>query len=126
MFFDGRVDLTMPGDDRDFWFRSEAASKRPANVPANMPVDRPCMVYVELTARSVTARIVENDECNAPFVRTPRCRLGAVWQKALDKHGAAKDHVAKIGWLFDEKWFFDSDLANDDSGVTTSVEDRCP
>jgi hypothetical protein len=125
VFSDGRVDLTMPGDDRSFWFRSEAASKRPAGVPPNVPVDRPCMIYVELEPGRVTARIVDNDECDDNLVRPPKCGLASVWKQALAR-GVPKDHVAKIGWLFDEKWFFDTDLTHDGTGETTSLPDRCP
>ena len=121
----GRVDMTMPGDDRSYWYRSEAASKRPANVPPNLPHERPCMIYVDLEPTKVTARIVTNDDCDDNLVRDPKCKLGSVWKQALAK-GVPQDHVAKISWLFDEKWFFDSDLANDGKGETTSFEDRCP
>ena len=124
VFSDGRVDLTMPGDDRSFWYRSEAASKRPAGVPPNVPVERPCMIYVELHARHVVVRIVDNDECDDKLVRDPKCSLASVWKQALAM-GVPPQHVAKIGWLFDEKWFFDSDLDNSGRGETTSLPDKC-
>jgi hypothetical protein len=33
--------------------------------------------------------------------------------------------VARIGWLFDESWFFDIDFAGKGGGVS-SFADRCP
>jgi hypothetical protein len=48
---------------------------------------------------------------------------------AVGKHALAKgtptDVVARIGWLFDESWFFDIDLAGKGGGVS-SFADRCP
>ena len=34
--------------------------------------------------------------------------------------------VARIGWLFDEKWFFDTDLGNSGTGGVTTFADQCP
>lgn len=34
--------------------------------------------------------------------------------------------VAKISWLFDEAWYFDSDLKNDGSGASSTIQDVCP
>ena len=121
----GVVDLTMKHAEGSYWFRSPLHSKRPADVPRNVPVDRPCMIYVELDAKQVTARIVTNDECNDNLVRTPKCKFADVWKQALAA-GVPSDYVAKVSWLYDEKWFFDSDLGNSGDGETTSFEDRCP
>ena len=120
----GLVDLTMKDAEASYVFRAAAASKRPADVPRNVPVERACMIYVELEPKRVTARIVTNDECDDRFVRTPRCRVAAVWEQALAA-GVPKDFVAKVSWLFDEKWFFDADLGNTGDGETTSFEDSC-
>ena len=65
-----------------------------------------------------------SDSCDARLVRAPRCGLAAVWKQALTG-GTPGDLVARIGWLFDEKWFFDVDLAGKGGGVT-SFADRCP
>jgi serine/threonine protein kinase len=121
----GVADLTMKDAEGSYWFRSPLHSKRPTDVPRNVPVDRPCMIYVELEPTQVTARIVTNDECNDNLVRVPKCKVADVWKQAL-AIGVPGDHVAKVSWLFDEKWFFDSDLSNSGSGETTSFEDRCP
>jgi hypothetical protein len=47
-----------------------------------------------------------------------------VWNQALAR-GVPRDVVARIGWLFDETWFFDIDLAGKGGGVS-SFADRCP
>ena len=120
----GVVDLTMKDAEGSYWFRSAEHSKRPSDVPRNVPVDRACMIYVELEPKLITARIVTNDDCDDRLVRMPRCKLADVWQQAI-KAGVPNDFVAKISWLYDEKWFFDSDLANNGDGETTSFEDRC-
>jgi serine/threonine-protein kinase len=120
----GLVDFTMKDAEGSYWFRSALHSKRPADLPPNVPVDRPCMIYVELDARSVQARVVENDECDDKLVRAPRCKLESVWKQALAK-GVPADHVAKISWLFDEKWFFDTDLGGSGEGETSTYEDHC-
>jgi serine/threonine protein kinase len=120
----GVVDLTMKDAQGSYWFRSALHSKRPTDVPRNVPVDRPCMIYVELEAKRITARIVTNDECSDRLVRMPRCKFAEVWAQALAA-GVPKDFVAKVSWLYDEKWFFDADLANNGDGETTSFEDRC-
>ncbi|MBC7975020.1 MAG: hypothetical protein H7138_08550, partial [Myxococcales bacterium] len=50
--------------------------------------------------------------------------FASVWKQALAK-GVPGDVVARIGWLFDESWFFDIDLAGNGGGVS-SFADRCP
>jgi len=120
---DGRVDLTKAGRDREYIFRSPARSARPADVPRNVAVERACMIHVELTPTTITARIVTNDDCDAKLVRDPRCRFAAVWKQAIAR-GVAGDLVARIGWLFDEQWFFDVDLEGKGGGVST-LPDSC-
>ena len=122
---DGRVDLTMNGRDREYNFRSPARSPHPTDVPKNIAVDRPCMIHVEVSARQVTASIRQSDSCDAHLVHAPRCHYAGVWKQA-SAAGAPGDVVARIGWLFDEKWFFDTDLDGAGKGTTTSFADRCP
>ncbi len=124
VFPDGHVDLTLDGRDREYNFRSPSASARPAGTPRNLPVERACMVHVEVGATEVTATIRKNDDCNARLVRAPSCRFGGVWKQAI-ANGTPTDVVARIGWLFDEKWFFDVDLEGKGGGVST-FPDRCP
>jgi hypothetical protein len=124
VFPDGHVDLTMDGRDREYNFRSPSASARPAGTPRNLPVERACMVHVEVGATEITATVRKNDDCNARLVRAPSCRFGGVWKQAI-ANGTPTDVVARIGWLFDEKWFFDVDLEGKGGGVS-SFPDRCP
>jgi hypothetical protein len=125
VFPDGHVDLTMDGRDREYNFRSPARSARPTDLPKNVPYDRTCMIHVEVGAREVTASLRTSDMCDARLVRAPRCHFGGVWKQA-SAAGAPGDIVARIGWLFDEKWFFDTDLGGDGKGMTTSFADACP
>jgi len=125
VFPDGRVDLTMDGRDREYNFRSPARSPHPSDVPKNIAVDRPCMIHVEVSARQVTATIRRSDSCDAHLVHAPRCHYAGVWKQA-SAAGAPGDVVARIGWLFDEKWFFDTDLDGNGKGMTQSFADRCP
>jgi serine/threonine-protein kinase len=124
VFSDGHVDLTMDGHDREYRFRSPSKSARPADMPRNLPFERPCMVYIEVGAREVTAKIRTSEDCNAKLVRHPSCRFAGVWKQAI-ANGTPTDVVARVGWLFDEKWFFDVDLEGKGGGVSTFV-DRCP
>ena len=120
---DGRVDLTADGRDREYEFRSRARSVLSSGHPRNLPLDRPCRVSVELTATQITATIISSDNCDAKFVRVPRCRFASVWSKARAA-GVADDLVARIGWLSDEKWFFDIDFEGKGGGVS-SFDDDC-
>jgi len=124
VFADGHVDLTLDGRDRSHEFRSAQRSAFPAGRPRNMPIDRPCRVSVELGATSVSARVLNSDTCQDRFVRAPRCSFATVWKQAL-AGGVPSDVVARIGWLSDERWFFDIDNAGKASGVS-SFADRCP
>src|SRR5262249_38839823 len=124
VFSDGHVDLTMDGRDREYDFRSPERSAFPADRPRNMPLVRWCRVHVEVGVREVTARLLTSDSCDARLVRAPRCGLASVWKQAL-AGGTPGDLVARVGWLFDEKWFFDIDLAGKGGGVS-SFADRCP
>jgi serine/threonine protein kinase len=124
VFPDGHVDLTMDGRDREYNFRSPSKSARPPNVPRNLPVERACMVHVEVGAREITATIRTTDDCDDKLVRAPKCSLASVWKQAMTA-GTPKDLVARIGWLFDEQWFFDIDFEGKGGGVS-SFADRCP
>lgn len=118
---DGHVDLTFDGRDRQYEFRSPARSGLPAGHPKNVPLERACRVMVEVTPREVTARVVTSDSCNAVLVKLPRCSFAQVWAKARAK-GIPDDLVARIGWLFDSAWFFDTSLGGS-GGISTFVDD---
>ncbi|HEY1811203.1 MAG TPA: protein kinase [Kofleriaceae bacterium] len=121
---DGHVDLTTPGRDREYEFRSVAASARPADVPKNVEAERGCIVHVEVSPRGVTAEIRKRSKCDERLVRHPSCHLPGVWKQALAA-GVGRDVVARIAWLSDEKWFFDTDLGGEGGGTTTSFPDAC-
>ncbi len=120
---DGHVDLTKQGRDREFTFRSPAASVRPADVPRNVAYDRACMINVDVSPSGVTAEARTSETCDAPFVRRPHCHLAAVWQQALAT-GTPRDMVARIAWLKDEQWFFDTELGGA-GGKVSSFPDTC-
>ena len=124
VFSDGHIDLTVEGRDREYEFRSPERSAFPAGRPRNLPLDRKCRVHVEIGVHSVSARVLTSDSCDARLVHPPRCSLASVWKHALAQ-GTAADLVARIGWLHDETWFFDTDLAGKGGGVS-SFADRCP
>jgi hypothetical protein len=124
VFPDGHVDLTMDGRDREYNFRSPSQSARPAGLPRNMPAERPCMIHVEIGVREVTATVRTTEDCDDKIVRHPTCRFAGVWKHAL-ANGTPNDVVARIGWLFDEQWFFDVDLEGKGGGVS-SFPDHCP
>jgi len=124
VFPDGHVDLTMNGRDHEYEFRSVARSVRPADLPRNVPVDRPCMIHVEIEPAGATATVRTSDDCTARIVRAPKCKLSSVWKQATAM-GTPGDVVARISWLSDEKWFFDIDLEGKGGGVST-FPDRCP
>jgi len=58
-------------------------------------------------------------------VRNPKCSLAWVWQQAISELKVPKDHIAKIGWLDDQKWFFTTDVGNNGTGETSSFADPC-
>jgi len=120
---DGHVDLTVNGRDHEYNFRSVVNSTRPANVARNIPVELPCVVHIEVEAHEITASIRTTDDCDDKLVRWPRCHLAGVWKQA-QAAGVPTDLVARIGWLFDEKWFFDIDFEGKGGGVS-SFADRC-
>ncbi|MEJ7599968.1 MAG: protein kinase [Kofleriaceae bacterium] len=121
---DGRVDLALPGSEVEYSFRSPLRSKLPPNHPKNLPLERPCMVRVEVGRTKVQAVVVTTDDCDDNLVRAPRCTLADVWKQA--KLMSFGGEVAKISWLFDEAWYFDSDLKNDGSGASSTIQDVCP
>ncbi|HEY6178624.1 MAG TPA: hypothetical protein VIX73_29440, partial [Kofleriaceae bacterium] len=124
VFSDGHVDLTLDSRDHEYEFRSPERSAFPAGRPRNMPIDRKCRVHVDVGVRSISARVLNSDSCDARLIRAPRCGLASVWKHALAQ-GTPGDLVARIAWLHDESWFFDTDLAGKGGGVS-SFADRCP
>jgi hypothetical protein len=123
VFSDGHVDLTVDGRDREYEFRSPERSAFPAGRPRNLPIDRACRVHIEVGVRTVSARVLTSDSCDARLIHPPRCSLASVWKQALAS-GTPGDLVARIAWLHDETWFFDVDLAGKGGGVS-SFADRC-
>lgn len=124
VYSDGHLDLTVDGSDREYRFRSVKMSERPAGVPRNAIVERACMVYVEVGTHEITARIRTSEDCDARLVPHPKCRFTGLWKQALAQ-GVASDNVARIGWMSDAKWFFDTELSGKAGGVSTFA-DRCP
>jgi len=121
---DGKVDLAIPEAEVEYVFRSPARSKLPAGHPKNLPLERPCMIHVDVSRAKVSAYVVTTDDCDDNLVRPPRCNLADVWKQA--KLMSFGGEVAKISWLFDEAWYFDSDLKNDGSGDSSTISDVCP
>ena len=116
---DGRADLTLSDEfDATFEFRSPARSARP-DVPHGVPVDIPCMVYVEVTATAPEAYVVTREVCDEPLRPPPRCPLAEVWKRALDGRVPAGT-VAEIDYLPDG-WFVQ---VGDE--VDESILDDCP
>ena len=124
-FPDGHVDLTMPGQDREYEFRSIVQSKRPADLPANMPSERPCMIHVEVGVDAVTVTLRTTEDCDAKLVKQPHCHFAEVWKQAI-AHGTPTNVVARIAWLSDEHWFFDIDLENKGGDGVSTLPDPCP
>jgi len=121
---DGGVDLTARNADGDFRFRSRAASVPPPGTAPNEDVDIPCLVFVEPGPREVIATIHDSMKlCKERLIRAPHCSMASVWKQELAL-GVPASFVAKVGWLFDETWFFD---VNDASPkAETTIQDRCP
>jgi hypothetical protein len=125
VFSDGHVDLAK-GRDHDYEFRSPSRSARPAGVPGNAKVERACMVHVEMSPASATASVRSSETCDARTQGPPRCHMPAIWKQALAA-GTPSDYVARLGFLRDGTWFFDSDPDSTGKGGSVSTfADRCP
>lgn len=125
---DGLANLRISEDvgDIEYYFRSPAHSTRPANVPVNVAVDLGCYVMVTVSATAITTqkRALRIDEdCRWPLRPNPRCPLARVWRMALQA-GADERAIAKIAFLSDGKWFFDTAL-DGRPGLTSSYDDSC-
>jgi hypothetical protein len=81
------------------------------------------MVHIDVTPSGVTAEVRTSDRCDAPLVRRPTCHFAGVWKQALAA-GTGRDVVARIAWLKDEKWFFDTELGAG-NGSVSSFPDAC-
>jgi hypothetical protein len=119
----GYVDLTRKGRDREYEFRSPARSVLPKGHPRNVPLDRACRISVEVGATEITATVLDDDECDNKLPRAPRCTFVQVRSKARAA-GVADDLHARVGWMSDGTWFFDTDFAGNGGGQT-SVDDVC-
>jgi hypothetical protein len=64
----GLANLTLTRSlQASYWFRSKAASPRPAGVPKGVDVDIACMVYVDVSAKEITAYVTTREECDEPL-----------------------------------------------------------
>ena len=126
VFADGHVELTS-GRDHEYRFRSPSRSKRPADRPSNVKVTLPCIVHIEVTPTELTAMTRTSDTCDERLVRHPHCTFAQLMTRAKDDRLISGNMVVRIGWLFDEKWFFDSDPDTlGKGGGVTSLADQCP
>ncbi len=124
---DGHADLGLTDNTSSYLYRSPAHSARPADVPANLPLELKCYVEVTVGTTSVEVRAramnPTDQNCRWPIRRFPACSLAGVWN-AAKAAGAAVNTVAKVEFLEDGKWFFDNEY--DGKGLVTSFPDRCP
>jgi len=126
VFPDGHVDVTM-GRDHDYDFRSPSKSTRPAGTPKNVKLDQPCLVHVEVGPTAVVATLRTSETCTERIVHEPHCTFAQLFAQAKSMRLAGDDIVVRIAWLFDEKWFFDTDPdALGKGGGVNSLVDRCP
>jgi hypothetical protein len=112
---DGHVELG--GGKHEYRFRSSAATQKAPIVDGDDKVWGG-MIYVDIGATKVSARVIYTDDCDAKLVRSPSCKLASVWKQAVGA-GLAAGRTVEIVWLFDEKWYFND--ANSES-----FPDRCP
>jgi serine/threonine-protein kinase len=125
VFSDGHVELS--GRDHEYRFRSPARSKRPADRPANIKIELPCIVHVEVTAKEISAVIRESDTCSERLIHHPHCTFAQLMTRAKADKIMTDNIVARVGWLFDEKWFFDTDPDTlGKGGGVHSLDDHCP
>src|SRR5262245_48245693 len=122
---DGHVELS--GRDHEYDFRSPSKSGRPAGTPKNVKLDQACRVHVEVTPTQIVAELRTSETCTERIVRKPRCTFAQLWARAKADHKVDNDMVVRIGWLYDEKWFFDTDPDTiGHGGGVNSFEDKCP
>jgi hypothetical protein len=112
---DGHVELGT--GDHEYRFRSPAATQKPPIVDGD-DKEWGCMIYVDIGAAKVTARVVYTDDCDDKLVRAPACTLASVWKQALAA-GHPGGQPVEIDWLFDEKWYFNA-------ADSESFPDHCP
>ena len=82
-------------------------------------------MHVEVGPRGATAEVRRSTRgCEEHLVRTPRCSF--VWVRGQARAlGITDDFSLRIGWLFDEKWFVDSDPYSTGKGGVNTVTDSC-
>jgi len=125
VFPDGHVELT--GRDHEYDFRSPSKSVRPAGKPKNVRLDQPCLVHIEVLPTQIVAQLRTSETCTEKIVHRPRCSFAQVWAIAKAAHKVDNDMIARVGWLFDETWFFDTDPDSiRNGGGVNSFEDKCP
>jgi hypothetical protein len=123
---DGHVDITT-GRDHEYDFRSPSRSGRPAGTPKNLKLDQSCLVHVEIGTSQAVATSRTSETCTERIVRVPHCTFAQLFAQAKAQGKASDDIVVRIAWLFDEKWFFDTDPDTlGKGGGVNSFADRCP
>jgi hypothetical protein len=94
-----------------YWFRSEAASKRPDNIPIGVEYKSKCNFQIWVEPDGIELMPMDWD-CDEETVAPPKCNLEQVWDKAI-KIGAPKGNVvSSIGFRsnivsHEIRWFFD-------------------
>jgi serine/threonine protein kinase len=115
----GRVSLAVGGRryPASYMFRSPAASKPPTDAPQGTKVAQYCRVAVEAYGDTVVASVMAMGGCTMPLLRTPRCSLTELWQRAIadgvDANSVAQITLRTTGWFFTDAKDRTHDLKDD-------------
>ena len=114
--------LLRTDDGVDYTFRSPSHSHRPADLPANVEVDIPCLVRVWVRRGKVQASPVTDETCHQALVAAPRCTTAGIWRMAFPRGPPARNLAAQIDY---DSGGWDFSLSGAGQDVSTTLRDTC-
>src|SRR6185503_6980859 len=95
----GLAELTLSDDFYvRYWYQSDAASQRPADLPRGMEYEATCNLSIFVYKDNIRLSGMDGWECEEEAVPPPRCSVKQAWERAV-KVGAPSDNViAEIGY----------------------------
>ena len=108
----GLAELTLSDDFYvRYWFRSEKASKRPADLPIGVEHEAVCNLQIWVDQSGVQLLPMSWD-CDSILVPAPKCTFAQAWDKAIAAGAPSGNAVASVSYMANivskkVRWFVD-------------------
>ncbi|MCA9678179.1 MAG: hypothetical protein KC464_24345, partial [Myxococcales bacterium] len=108
----GLAELTLSDDFyARYWFKSDVAGKRPADLPAGMKYEATCNLQIVVNAAGLTMLPMTGWDCDELAAPMPKCNMKQMWDKAIKLGAPGGNAVAEVSYMANIvskkiRWFY--------------------